>query len=82
MATTQTERESMNAALDNYHNAAYQSESLTLFNDFTSPPDPAATSDEKGLSDELQGGLSGLYSRFRNYVGGVREILSGGGKTT
>jgi 1-phosphatidylinositol-3-phosphate 5-kinase len=33
MATTQTERESMNAALDNYHNAAYQSESLTLFSE-------------------------------------------------
>ncbi|KAF7519677.1 hypothetical protein PCG10_009844 [Penicillium crustosum] len=82
MATTQTERESMNAALDNYHNAAYQSESLTLFNDFTSPPDPAATSDEKGLSDELQGGLSGLYSRFRTSVGGVRDIVSGGGKST
>ncbi|CDM33427.1 hypothetical protein DTO006G1_4216 [Penicillium roqueforti] len=81
MATTQTERESMNAALDNYHNAAYQSESLTLFNDFTSPPAPAAISDEKRLSDELQGGLSGLYSRFRTSVGGVRDIVSGGGKT-
>ncbi|KAJ5959901.1 Zinc finger FYVE/PHD-type [Penicillium vulpinum] len=82
MATTQTERESMNAALDHYHNAAYQSESLTLFNEFTSPPAPAATSDEKGLSDELQGGLSGLYSRFRTSVGGVRDIVSGGGKST
>ncbi|KAF3014629.1 1-phosphatidylinositol-3-phosphate 5-kinase [Penicillium rubens] len=82
MATTQTERESMNAALDNYHNAAYQSESLTLFSEFTSPPAPAATSDEKGLSDELQGGLSGLYSRFRTSVGGVRDIVSGGGKST
>ncbi|KAJ5163101.1 Zinc finger FYVE/PHD-type [Penicillium coprophilum] len=82
MATTQTERESMNAALDHYHNTAYQSESLTLFNDFTSPPAPAATSEEKGLSDELQGGLSGLYSRFRTSVGGVRDIVSGGGKST
>ncbi|KAJ5514609.1 Zinc finger FYVE/PHD-type [Penicillium fimorum] len=81
MVTTLTERESMNAALDHYHNAAYQSESLTLFNDFTSPPGPAATSDEKGLSDELQGGLSGLYSRFRTSVGGVRDIVSGGGKS-
>ncbi|EKV08092.1 1-phosphatidylinositol-3-phosphate 5-kinase (Fab1), putative [Penicillium digitatum PHI26] len=72
----------MNAALDNYHNAAYQSESLTLFNEFTSPPDPAATSDEKALSGELQGGLSGLYSRFRTSVGGVRDIVSGGGKST
>ncbi|KGO58653.1 Zinc finger, FYVE/PHD-type [Penicillium expansum] len=82
MATTQTERDSMNAALDNYHNAAYQSESLTLFNEFTSPPDPAATSDDKAFSEELQGGLSGLYSRFRTSVGGVRDIVSGGGKST
>ncbi|KAJ5774226.1 hypothetical protein N7457_009122 [Penicillium paradoxum] len=81
-ATTQAERESMNAALDHYHNAAYQSESLTLFNEFTSPPDPATTSEEKGLSEELQGGLSGLYSRFRTSVGGVRDIVSGGGKST
>lgn len=82
LATTQTERESMNAALDHYHHAAYQSESLTLFNEFTSPPDPAATSDEQGLSEELQGGLSGLYSRFRTSVGGVRDIVSGGGKSS
>jgi 1-phosphatidylinositol-3-phosphate 5-kinase len=71
----------MNAALDNYHNAAYQSESLTLFDEFTSPPDPAVTSDEKGLSEELHGGLSGLYSRFRTSVGGVRDIVGGGGKS-
>ncbi|KAJ5551457.1 Zinc finger FYVE/PHD-type [Penicillium sp. DV-2018c] len=79
--TTLTERESMNAALDTYHNAAYQSESLTLFNEFTSPPDPATTSDEKGLSEELHGGLSGLYSRFRTSVGGVRDMVGGGGKS-
>ncbi|KAJ5337736.1 Zinc finger FYVE/PHD-type [Penicillium brevicompactum] len=82
MATTQTERESMNATLDHYHNTAYQSDSLTLFNEFTSPPAPAPTSDEKGLSEELQGGLSGLYSRFRTSVGGVRDSLSGSGKST
>ncbi|CAI7587051.1 unnamed protein product [Penicillium glandicola] len=82
MNTTQTQRESMNAALDHYHNAAYQSESLTLFNEFTNPPDPTGTSDEKALSDELQGGLSGLYSRIRTSVGGVRDIVSGGGKST
>jgi 1-phosphatidylinositol-3-phosphate 5-kinase len=82
MSTTQTERESMNATLDHYHNTAYQSESLTLFNDFTSPPAPISASDDKGLSEELQGGLSGLYSRFRTSVGGVRDIVSGGGKST
>ncbi|CAG8140254.1 unnamed protein product [Penicillium salamii] len=82
MATTQTERESINATLDHYHNTAYQSDTLTLFNEFTSPPAPAPASDEKGLSEELQGGLSGLYSRFRTSVGGVRDIVSGSGKAT
>jgi 1-phosphatidylinositol-3-phosphate 5-kinase len=72
----------MNATLDHYHNTAYQSESLTLFNEFTTPPAPTSASDEKRLSEELQGGLSGLYSRFRTSVGGVRDIVSGGGKST
>ncbi|KAJ5808745.1 hypothetical protein N7474_010014 [Penicillium riverlandense] len=75
MATTQTERENMNAALDQIHSTAYQSGSLTLFNEFTSPPPPASASEEKNLSEGLQGGLSGLYSRFRASVGG------GGGKS-
>ena len=82
LATTQTERENMNAALDQIHSAAYQSDSLTLFNEFTNPPAPASASDDKNLSEELQGGLSGLYSRFRTSVGGMRDIVSGGTKST
>lgn len=82
LATSQTDRENMNTALDQIHNAAYQSDSLTLFNEFTSPPAPASASDDKGLSEELQGGLSGLYSRFRTSVGGMRDIVSGGSKVT
>ncbi|KAJ5574394.1 uncharacterized protein N7459_008821 [Penicillium hispanicum] len=82
LATTQTERENMNAALDQIHTTAYQSDSLTHFNDFTSPPAPASVVDDKVLSEELQGGLSGLYSRFRTSVGGMRDIVSGAAKTT
>ncbi|KAJ5174982.1 uncharacterized protein N7482_000859 [Penicillium canariense] len=80
LATTHTERENIDAALDQIHSAAYQSDSLTLFNEFTSPPAPASASDEKGSSEELQRGLSGLYSRFRTSVGGMRDIVSGGAK--
>lgn len=79
--STQAERESLNAALDQIHTAAYQSDSLTVFNDFTSPPVPASVTEEKNLS-ELQGGLSGLYSRFRTSVGGMRDIVSGAGKSS
>lgn len=75
--STQAEQENLNAALDQIHNAAYQSDSLTVFNEFTNPPAPTATTDENSISGEIQGGLSGLYSRFR---GGVRDIVSGVGK--
>ncbi|RAH64328.1 1-phosphatidylinositol-3-phosphate 5-kinase FAB1 [Aspergillus aculeatinus CBS 121060] len=77
--STQAERESLNATLDQIHSAAYQSDTLTVFNDFTSPPAPTSVVDEKTLSGELQGGLSGLYTRFRTSVGG---IVGGVGKTS
>lgn len=80
--SSQAERESLNAALDQIHTAAYQSDSLTVFNDFTTPPVPASATEEKNLSAELQGGLSGLYSRFRTSVGGMRDIVSGVGKAS
>ncbi|KAJ5750484.1 hypothetical protein N7533_007512 [Penicillium manginii] len=82
LATTRTERENKDAALDQIHNAACQSDSLTHFNDFTSPPTPVSAQDDKGLSEELQGGLSGLYTRFRTSVGGMRDIVSGGTRPT
>lgn len=80
--STQAEREGLNAALDQIHTAAYQSDSLTVFNDFTNPPAPTSAAEEKSFSGELQGGLSGLYSRFRTSVGGVRDIVSGVGRST
>ncbi|KAI9924631.1 hypothetical protein ASPWEDRAFT_172405 [Aspergillus wentii DTO 134E9] len=80
--STQAEQENLNAALDQIHTAAYNSDSLTVFNEFTNPPAPTSATDEKSLSGELQGGLSGLYSRFRTSVGGVRDIVSGVGKSS
>lgn len=82
LTTTRTERENKDAALDQIHNVAYQSDSLTHFNDFTSPPTPVSAQDDKGLSEELQGGLTGLYTRFRTSVGGMRDIVSGGTRPT
>ncbi|RDW69042.1 1-phosphatidylinositol-3-phosphate 5-kinase FAB1 [Aspergillus mulundensis] len=79
--STQAERDSLNAALDQIHTAAYQSDALTVFNEFASPPAPASAVDEKSISDEIQGGLSGLYSRLRTSVGGMRGMVSGVGKS-
>ncbi|KAI9038561.1 1-phosphatidylinositol-3-phosphate 5-kinase FAB1 [Aspergillus affinis] len=80
--STQAERQGLNAALDQIHTAAYQSDSLTVFNDFTNPPAPTSAAEEKSFSGELQGGLSGLYSRLRTSVGGVRDIVSGVGRSS
>ncbi|KAB8229354.1 1-phosphatidylinositol-3-phosphate 5-kinase FAB1 [Aspergillus alliaceus] len=79
--SAQAERKGLNAALDQIHTAAYQSGSLTTFNDFTNPPAPTSATEEKSFSGELQGGLSGLYSRFRTSVGGVKDIVSGVGRS-
>lgn len=71
---TQAEREQLNEALDQAHHAEYQSGTLTTFNEFTEPPSPTVV-DNKGLVGDLQGGLSGLYSKFRASVGGMRDIV-------
>ncbi|KAL4804790.1 hypothetical protein BDV18DRAFT_142513 [Aspergillus unguis] len=79
--STQAERENLNAALDQIHTSAYHSDALTVFNEFASPPVPASAADDKSISDEIQGGLSGLYSRLRTSVGGMRDMVSGVGKS-
>lgn len=78
--SSQTERENLNEALDQIHTAACQSDSLTVFNEFTSPPASSSVSENKGLTGDLPGGLSGLYNRFRASVGGVKDIVGGSAK--
>lgn len=63
-------------ALDQIHNAASQTETLTTFNEYTSPPSSSSGADGKGIASELQGGLSGLYSRIRASVGNVKDIVT------
>ncbi|KAH0536983.1 hypothetical protein FGG08_006185 [Glutinoglossum americanum] len=73
---TQLDKESLSQALDQIHSSASQSESLTTFNEFASPPSSSSVPEGKSLAGELvQSGLSGLYSRFREVVGGVRDIV-------
>ncbi|KAK7516566.1 uncharacterized protein IWZ02DRAFT_454510 [Phyllosticta citriasiana] len=71
------DREVLREALDQIHTSASRSESLTTFDQFATPP-PAAVHESKGIAGDLvQGGLSGLYNRFKTSVGRRRD--SGGG---
>ncbi|KAF7509055.1 hypothetical protein GJ744_008450 [Endocarpon pusillum] len=70
------DRETLNEALDNIHNAAYQSTSLTVFNEYTSPPDASLATEKPGIAGELQGSLSGLYSKFKASVEGAKDFIS------
>lgn len=54
------------------HATASRSDTLTTFDDLTAPPAPPDVGEPKGL-ELVQGGLSGLYSRLKASVGGVKE---------
>jgi 1-phosphatidylinositol-3-phosphate 5-kinase len=66
------DRNTLNEALDHIHTAASNSQSLTVFNDYTSPPAPSSASEGKGLAEEVQGGLSGLYNKLIASVSGTK----------
>ena len=75
-STTQVDKETLSQALDHIHNAACQSETLTTFNEYTSAPSSSSGAEGKGIASELQGGLSGLYNRFKASVGNVRDVVT------
>ena len=79
-SSQQLDKEALSLALDQIHNTASQSETLTTFNEYTSPPTSSSGPDTKGIASELQGGLSGLYNRFRASVGNVKDIVNPGGE--
>ncbi|KZF24180.1 hypothetical protein L228DRAFT_266539 [Xylona heveae TC161] len=65
----------LSQALDHIHSSASQSETLTTFNEFASPPPAVTAAEGKSLTGDLvHGGISGLYSRFRASVSGGKEI--------
>lgn len=61
------EKEQLAQALDQIHTTASRTDSLTTFNDFAPPPVGVPDPESRGT---VQQGLSGLYSRFREAVGG------------
>ena len=66
------DRDTLNEALDHIHTAASNSHSLTVFNDYTNPPAASSATEGKGLAEELQGGLSGLYNKLIASVSGTK----------
>lgn len=70
------DKEARAQTLDQIHNSAYNTDTLTTFNEYTSPPSASSAVDGKGIASELHGGLSGLYNRLRASVGNVRDIVS------
>ncbi|EKD12669.1 phosphatidylinositol-4-phosphate 5-Kinase [Drepanopeziza brunnea f. sp. 'multigermtubi' MB_m1] len=68
------DKEQLAQALDKIHSTASHSETLTTFNEFTSPPPSSTHTESKGIAGEImQNGLSGLYSRFRGAVGVAKD---------
>ncbi|KAF2197652.1 hypothetical protein GQ43DRAFT_483976 [Delitschia confertaspora ATCC 74209] len=63
-------------ALQHIHAAASHSDTLTTFDDLTSPPPSSCVGDVKGI-ELVHGGLSGLYSRLRASVGGTKDSGDG-----
>ncbi|MCJ1245221.1 1-phosphatidylinositol-3-phosphate 5-kinase [Trapelia coarctata] len=72
----QTDKEALSQALDQIHTTASQTGVLTTFSQFTAPPSSSSGTEAKGIATDLQGGLSGLYSRFRASVGGVKDLVA------
>ncbi|KOS17732.1 1-phosphatidylinositol 3-phosphate 5-kinase FAB1 [Escovopsis weberi] len=65
------DREQLAQTLDKIHSSASRSDALTTFNDFAPPPVSVQASESRGSAgDFVHQGLSGLYSRIREAVGG------------
>ncbi|KAF1941582.1 phosphatidylinositol-4-phosphate 5-kinase [Clathrospora elynae] len=75
--TVSSRRGSLHESLHQMHATASRSDTLTTFDDFTAPPAPSGAGEPKGI-EYMQGGLSGLYSRFRASVGGAKEQAQDG----
>ncbi|KAG6010022.1 hypothetical protein E4U21_000464 [Claviceps maximensis] len=66
------DKERLAHALDEIHTSASRCDSLTTFNDYAPPPERIPLSESRQAAGDLvQNGLSGLYNRFREAVGGA-----------
>lgn len=67
------DKETVSLALDQIHNTASQSDALTTFNEYAAPPPSFSNQDNKSVTVDLQGGISGLYNRIRASVSNQNE---------
>ena len=63
------DKEIRSQALDTIHNVASRSDSLTTFNDYATSSSVSASKEGSGIAGDIQGSLSGLYSRIKESVG-------------
>ncbi|KAL9602447.1 MAG: hypothetical protein Q9219_001871 [cf. Caloplaca sp. 3 TL-2023] len=73
---SQIDKETLSQTLDEINQHASHTDTLTTFNQYTSPPLSSSGGDGKGIAGDLQGGITGLYSRLRASVGNVRDIVT------
>ena len=79
-SVNEVDKETLSQALDEIHTSASQTDTFTTFNEFTAPPSSSSLHDNKSIAGELQGGISGLYNRFRASVGNSKDASSIGGE--
>ncbi|KAF2651518.1 hypothetical protein K491DRAFT_781817 [Lophiostoma macrostomum CBS 122681] len=65
-------RDSLPDTMDQMHASASRSSGLTTFDELAAPPVASSAGDTKGM-ELVQGGFSGLYSRIKASVGGIKE---------
>ncbi|KIX07103.1 uncharacterized protein Z518_05080 [Rhinocladiella mackenziei CBS 650.93] len=69
------DQDALNEALNSIHNAASQSNNLTVFNEYTDPPTAGSNAENnKSLAGEIQGGISGLYNTLKASVVPTKDV--------
>jgi 1-phosphatidylinositol-3-phosphate 5-kinase len=72
-------KEELSSALDEIHTNASRSDTLTTFDDFSSPH-PGSKGEGRGFAEDIvQSGFSGLYNRLKASVGAARDAVAGSG---
>lgn len=73
----EVDREQFAQKLNDIHTLASRTDTLTIFNDFGSPPGALPATESKGITgDPVRHGFSGLYSRFREAVAHKMKMMA------